>query len=152
MAKASGNPFQQHLEFLGYAVDPANDSGWQLARHDRHWTIYIRVLETGARLFGQSVAGKSFGDEQLDFLEALNRSNDDAAVARFSVIQDDEGDIVVRARALFTGPYDRRTFGMFMDGWHDDIALLARLPELPQVADGADEEDGRPPAAKALVS
>jgi hypothetical protein len=152
MAKPTRNAFEQHLEFLGYAVDPANDSGWQLARHDRRWNIFVRFFEAGVRVFGQIVVGKSFGDDQLGFLEALNRANDEAAVARLSVIQDEDGDVVVRVRALFTGAYDRRAFGAFMDAWHDDTALSARLPALPQVAEPSGEDEDRPPAAKVLVS
>jgi hypothetical protein len=152
MAKATGESFEKHLEFLGYAVDPANDAGWHLARHDRRWNIFVRVLDTGTRVFGQIMAGKSFGDEREAFFDALNRANDDCAVARFSVIQDEEGDLVVRARALFTGSYDRRAFGMFMDAWHDDITLLARLPALPQEVEESDDEEGIPAPAKVLVS
>jgi len=152
MAKATGESFEKHLEFLGYSVDPANDAGWQLVHHDRRWNIFIRVLETGTRVFGQIMAGKSFGDDREEFLDALNRANDDSAVARFSVVQDEDGDVVVRARALFTGAYDRRAFGMFMDAWHDDIALLGRLPALPQVVEESGGEDDAPLPAKVLVS
>ena len=156
MADTLAEPFTQHLEFLGYKVDQPNASGWQMACHERRWNIFIGPHEIATRVFGQLVAGQSFGDEKELFFEELNRINDDAVVARFSAIRDEDGDIIVRVRARYSGLYDRCAFGAFMDAWHDDIDLLRRLPTLPSRPEAADEaeagEGTDAPAEKPRVS
>lgn len=112
-----------HLEFLGYDLEhDAENDRWR-ARHDKYWNF----------IFGNSVGGVLFrcylGTEEGATMEQLtkytNDLNRDAAVARFYIDSDND----FTFEAWWPRKYEKATFGVFMDAWHHDGALMSRHPE-----------------------
>ena len=69
----------------------------------------------------------------------MNRANESSSVARFTFGRDAEGAWFVRMRALFSGGSDRRPFGLLLDAWHEDLAILRTAPREEEAKVEAEE-------------
>lgn len=136
-----------HVEYLGYDVKPPHPDGWVLAVHPVRLDFMFRPFELGVRLHCVLFVGKRVDEEA--WRSFLNRLNDTSMFARFALFRDDEGDYGVRVRALLPGKYDRRTFGLLLDAWQEDVALLRSAPRLAAEDEEGTEEgqDEQKPAA-----
>lgn len=117
---------QAHVECLGYEVTLQPD-GWTLATHPVRLNFLFRPFEIGVRLHCAIWLGKKRPDEDA-WHAFLNRANDTSVFSRFALARDDEGEYSVRVRALLPATYDRRAFGLLLDAWQEDVALLRSAP------------------------
>jgi hypothetical protein len=137
---------QAHVECLGYEVTPQPD-GWTLASHPVRLNFLFRPFEIGVRLHCAIWLGKKRPDEDA-WHAFLNRANDTSFFARFAMARDDDGEYSVRVRALLPGMYDRRTFGLLLDAWQEDVALLRGAPRSASEEEEAEEgQEAETPAA-----
>ena len=143
MAVEQTGPIETHLEFLGYTADLGGGRPWSTARHDRRWNFFYQPNDDGVRFFSQLVVGRSVEERREERLEAVNWMIEASSVTRFTLAQDKDGDLLVRAKALFTGACARRPFGMSMDAWHADTALVNKFPEPFPIADLDEDGDAR---------
>lgn len=112
-----------HLEFLGYELELDKENERYRATHDKNWNF----------MFGNSVGGillrcyiGTEDDATMDkLLKYVNDLNREAAVARFYI--DDDGDFTFEG--WWPREYNKATFGVFMDAWHHDGALMAKREE-----------------------
>jgi hypothetical protein len=146
MTKDIATLLATHLEYLGYEVRQQDDK-WSIAAHPTRWNFHFRAFDIGVRVHCAIVLHKRLPNRDA-WLEFVNRANDSARLARFALVRDAEGDNVVRIRTLLPRTYDRRTFGLLLDAWHEDVALLRTAPpneEEDEAADGeaVEEEDGK---------
>jgi hypothetical protein len=132
--------FATHLEFLGYSIEAAVE-GWRHARHPVRYNFSFRATEVGLRMHCGITIGSSLPGGRRAWLEFINTANDQAVVACFALIADDEGVQKLQVRHLFSGPYSRAGFGAAMDMWHEDLALIRYAPPPDQPADeSADDQ------------
>ena len=123
-----------HLAYLGYEVKPPQPDGWALAVHPVRLDFVFRAFEIGLRLHCVLFLGKQADEEA--WRHFLNRANDSSVLSRFALVRDEDGDFAVRVRTLLPGAYDRRRFGLLLDAWQEDVALLRGGP-----APASDDED-----------
>ena len=128
-----------HLELLGYRIRPLEPS-WLLAEHPYRYDLALCARLEGIRFYSAIPIGTSLGHAGT-WADFLNNANNRAHFVRFSLDQDKAGVYEVRLRALVTGPYERRTFAVVMDRWHDDLELLERRPTTDSSTSGSSDED-----------
>jgi hypothetical protein len=105
-----------HLEFLGYAIS-ADDEGRVVARHPSKPNLVVRDYRGGCLLTAYFTAGAAAGEDRAGYLDVINSLNSPATVARFYADDDDD----LAAEAFYNLPYDRASFGRFMDLWDQDF-------------------------------
>jgi hypothetical protein len=108
-----------HLEFLGYTV--AHEGNITSAKHNSRLGILMKPLGGGilfTTIFGGADHAKR---DRIGYLELVNSLNNQAAVARFYA--DKDSDFIIEA--WHPDAYDRTAFGVFMETWNRDCALLA---------------------------
>jgi hypothetical protein len=99
-----------HLEFFGYTIDEEPD-GWRFARHPVRWTFHLRFRDAALRFVCAVHIGTLADGTREEWQAHVNQMNERAALCRFALIRENGAD-VVRIRAVFTGAYERRLFGM----------------------------------------
>ena len=109
----------EHLEFLGYAISPDGEEAVH-AKHSRRPNFVARVFNGGCLMTAwyDTIAEAVVNRE--GFLEAINDLNVQATVARYYV--DKEFDFAVEA--FYPLPYERTTYGRFLDLWDRDFARV----------------------------
>lgn len=128
----------RHFECLGYSCT-LQDDGWVLAEHPVRLNVAFRVLPTGVGLYCSVSVGR--GQPDRDAWHAfLNRANDTSVLSRFAVGRADDGEFSVRVRALLPSKYDRKAFGVLVDAFQEDVALLRHAPPPAEEVEG-DETD-----------
>jgi hypothetical protein len=108
-----------HLEFLGYEV--TQDGEIARAKHATRYNVSLRSFASGillTRLFG---ANDTARQDKAGYLEFINSLNNKAAVARFYA--DKDMDLFIEA--WYPDMYDRPSFGLFLEIWDRDCALMA---------------------------
>jgi hypothetical protein len=138
MSKPIDQFVAKHLQYFGYDIHVQPD-GWTYAVHPVRHNIHLRAFELGVRLHCQIWIGNEVSSREA-WLEFVNRANESSAVARFTCGRDAEGIWFVRMRALLSGAYDRRLFGLLLDAWHEDLAVLRTAPREEETQDEVDEE------------
>ena len=138
MSKPVHQIVAKHLEYLGYQVQLQPD-GWTYAVHPVRHNIHLRASELGVRLHCLIWIGNDVSSREA-WLEFVNRANESSTVARFMFGRDAEGTWFVRIRALLSGAYERRPFGLLLDAWHEDLAVLRTAPRVEEPKVEADEE------------
>jgi len=123
MDKPFLEPFTDHLDFLGYEVE--RKEGWSKALHERRMNIFFKEYNGGILLTGSYTSDDFAKGNRGDYLNFINMLNRRALVAR--IYADDEGSICFDA--WFSGIYDKKQFGMFMDSWHYDKGELLSKSE-----------------------
>ena len=116
----------KHLEYLGYQTHVQPD-GWTYAAHPVRHNIHIRASELGVRLHCLIWIGNDVSSREA-WLDFVNRATESSSVARFTFGRDAEGTWFVRIRALLSGAYERRPFGLLLDAGHEDVAVLGTAP------------------------
>ncbi len=106
-----------HLEFLGYSIEPTEDERFH-ARHGSKPNFLAREFRGGCLITAWWDVNEAGADDREGLLEAVNRMNAGAAVARYYIDSDND----FAAEAYYQSPYDRVTFGQFMDLWDHDFA------------------------------
>ena len=147
MSKPIDRIVAKHLEYLGYEARPQPD-GWTYAVHPVRHNLHVHAFVLGVRLHCMVWIGNDIASRE-EWLEFVNRANESSNVARFTLGRDAEGTWFVRIRALFTGRYDRRPFGLFLDAWHEDLAVLRTAPREEEVTT---EKDGDEQEVRAVVN
>ena len=137
MSKPVDQIVAKHLEYLGYEVHVQPD-GWTYAVHPVRHNIHLLASELGVRLHCLIWIGNDISGREA-WLEFVNRANESASVARFAFGRDGEGTWFVRIRALLSRVYDRRLFGLLLDAWHEDLAVLRTAPRDEEAKVEADE-------------
>ena len=111
-----------HLQFLGYDIADSDEA--KKASHVQRWNIVFREYKGGV-LFSASLSGSAYAKSEENrqaFLELINSMNRAASVARF--YSDEDQDFVMEA--MWSGDYERVSFGRFMDLWDSDTRSLLR--------------------------
>ena len=137
MSKPTDQIVAKHLEYLGYEIHVQPD-GWTYAVHPVRHNIHLRAFELGVRLHCLIWIGNDVSSREA-WLEFVNRANESSSVARFTFGRDAEGTRFVRIRALLSGAYERRPFGLLLDAWHEDLAFLRTAPREEDTRDEADD-------------
>jgi len=127
-----------HLACLGYELQPQPD-GWTLAIHPVRYNFSVRAFEIGVRVHSALVIGKELPNAKA-WLAFINHVNDTSILSRFAVAVDEDGDHLMRVRAMLPAKYDRRTYGLLLDAWHEDLALLRMAPRNMLVDADQDKE------------
>ena len=124
-----------HLEYYGYHVGAPEPDKWRFAQHPSRYDFHILALPFGLRL--HCGLGITLGEDgtREEWLTYLNTANEQARITQFSLSRNKSGEDCVRMRAVISGVYDRQTFALMMDMWHDDIDLIRRKPVFPSEAD-----------------
>jgi hypothetical protein len=138
MSKPIDQIVAKHLEYFGYENHVQPD-GWTYAVHPVRHNIHLRAFELGVRLHCLIWIGNDVSSREA-WLDFVNRANESSAVARFTFGRDAEGTWFVRIRALLSGVYDRRLFGLLLDAWHEDLAVLRTASREEETRDEAEEE------------
>ena len=138
MSKPIDQVVAKHLEYLGYETHLQPD-GWTYAVHPVRQDIHVHAFVLGVRLHCLLWIGNDVSSRDA-WLEFVNRANESSTVARFTFGRDAEGTWFVRIRALLSGAYDRRLFGLLLDAWHEDLAVLRTAPREEETKVEADEE------------
>jgi hypothetical protein len=136
-----------HLACFGYELQPQPD-GWTLAIHPVRYNFSIRAFDIGVRVHSAIIIGKELPNPRA-WLAFINHANDTAILSRFAVTVDEDGDHLMRVRALLPAKYDRRTYGLLLEAWHEDLALLRMAPRA--TLGEADEEAEGEAAAPAIT-
>ena len=125
-----------HLEFLGYSVE-LDPEDWNTATHPRRFNFYFRADAEFLRMICQIDLGPT-GDVawQHDALVAINELNESARLSCYTLAKLDSGEWVVRLRALLPATYNRESYGLLLDTWHDEQGRLNRLPPVPPEGEG----------------
>jgi len=107
-------PFIEHLEFLGYTVEPTSEEKkfYRAKEHPTRWSLVFTpyrdkgVFFTAA--FGCEPSAKA---NPIDIFKFANNLNASFFLCR--AVVDKDSDISIEV--CFTKIYDRREFGIFMD-------------------------------------
>jgi hypothetical protein len=128
--------FRTHLEFLGYNVEVDLDD-WSTATHSRRFNFYFRADSEYLRIICQVDLGATADLAwHHDALVALNALNENARLTCYTIARLDDGDWVVRMRALLPPSYSRESYGLLMDLWHDEQERISQLPRVAPAGDG----------------
>lgn len=116
-----------HLSFLGYEVSCDDEDQIFRALHPVRTNFLFWKYRGGILLTSFYKATAAARTDYGEFLSNINTLNQEASVCRF--LADKERDL--RLEAWYPGNYEKTTFGVFMESWHDDTELLRRHgPEL----------------------
>ena len=126
-----------HLELLGYEVKPLEPE-WLVAEHPYRFNIALRAFPEGIKMFTSLPIGDALRPSPEAWAGFLNGANTHTAFVRFTLHQHPNGFYEVRLRAMVTGTYERKVFGVAIDRWHDDVAYLQHAPSC-----AAEPEDTR---------
>jgi len=103
-----------HLEFLGFTIHP--EDGYCAAVHPLRANILIRPWGEAVTLTSTYNASAFAKADREGYLLFVNHLNTQARVAR--VYADKDLDLVFEAFLL--APYERKSFGLFLDLWDAD--------------------------------
>lgn len=106
----------QHLEFLGYSIEPRTDESFR-ALHEIKPSIAVRRMTGGCLITAWYGTQPEALVNREGFLEAINSLNALAIVSRYYV--DKEFDFT--AETFYVLPYERAAFAQFMELWDRDF-------------------------------
>lgn len=117
--EASLNQISEHLEFLGYTIEPGREDSFR-ATHATKPNFSLRAYAGGLLITAWYGTSAEALVNREGFLEAINVLNAQAIVSRYYV--DKEYDFA--AEAFYHPPYERVAFAQFMDLWDRDFARV----------------------------
>jgi hypothetical protein len=137
----------RHFEYLGYDVVLQPD-GWSLATHAVRLNVLFKPFAIGVRLHCALWLGTNLPDMEA-WHDYLNHANDVSAISRYALAKGDDGEWSVRVRALLPSRYDRKSFGLLLDAWQEDVGRLRFSPrhETTDATDDAVNEEDEQKAA-----
>ena len=128
MGKNKLSDFINHMEYLGYEFEEYPDEkNTMVGGNGRFGPIWVRngggptIIRTIIEL--DSSAKK----QPLKFLYLVNQLNMSGRVAQY--ISHDDTLLIV---AIYSGPYDKKNFGEFIDALHADILMAFELEGIEQ--------------------
>ena len=113
----------EHLEFLGFTSKI--DSDVLQATNPNHFSIYASDNKIGIRFNVAFTINTNSIKNKVELMEILNELNAQASVIKFYL---SENDIVFEA--VYSGRYDKKEFGVFMQAYLSDYQLVYRTSEL----------------------
>jgi len=128
-----------HLEFLGYSVS-SEENGWSYAQHPHRYSFHLRAFPEGIRLDATVAITVSPGNSRAAWVDFLNSANAQSVMTRFLLRETTADTFGVTMRALATGGYSRRVFGLVMDMWHQDVDQVRRQPAFTEPSTDANDE------------
>lgn len=124
-----------HLEFLGYKKEITDakddkDRPFLIAKHSSKYNIVGIQFDPNFIRFQISLTTEKRPTERMDeFIVGANRS------ANISQIYYDleEGKVILRIGAVFSGDYSKESFGLFYDWFQGDVARLYSLKDYSKI-------------------
>lgn len=122
--------FLSHLEYLGYEIKPDDENPEKNATavHEKRPNLWVFKRWVGMGITVTYRMGQNAVTYLCDYLKVLNQLNGKSLVSTFYT-NADAGEANVHICALYTAPYDKRSFSVFMDMFHQDHDDLRKVPE-----------------------
>ncbi len=127
-AKNDFQEFLSHLEYLGYEIEPDDDPEKSApAGHVKKPDLWVFKRPLGIGVSVTYRMGQNAVTYLCDYLKVLNQLNRTSLVTTFYT-NAGEGEANVRICALYSAPYDKKSFSVFMDMFHQDQTISRRSP------------------------
>ncbi|NLT22683.1 MAG: hypothetical protein GXX82_06515 [Syntrophorhabdus sp.] len=127
------NDFQEflsHLEYLGYETEPVDEDPEKNATavHEKRPDLWVFKRPLGMGVSVTYRMGQNAVTYLCDYLKVLNQLNRKSLVSTFYT-DAGEGKANVHICALYNAPYDKKSFSIFMDMFHQDHNDIGKVPE-----------------------
>ncbi|MFZ6015159.1 MAG: hypothetical protein ACOYUZ_02265 [Patescibacteria group bacterium] len=113
---------QDHLEFLGYSIDPQEDESVPcfIARHDIRSNLVIKLFDEV--IFITSLYTYDVEIDEQQAFKLINDINKLVVISRWSItFRDDKPDYVNVERTCFG--YDKKLFGLLLERSEQEIRI-----------------------------
>ena len=128
MSKNQLDTFSNHMEFIGYTFEPIPDEeNSLLGKHDKYGHVFVSNNGVSTIIKAFFNVGSNGVKKKAQYLELVNELNKKSSMSSFIAYDD-----ILLLVTMYIGPYDKKEFGAFLDGWHNDNYLVFEQDDIDQ--------------------